>query len=56
MIMKYWIDATGYSIAPAIRMGNVIECEGNPIWRTWYGRYDLNVSTFKKLSLIFKNR
>ena len=54
--MKYWINAVGYGLPVTIRLLTAKERKGNVLFRTWYGRYDYNKSTIKKLALIFRNR
>jgi len=54
--MKYWINAIGYGLPLAIRLTDSQEYKGHKMWRTWYGRYDLNTRNVKKVKLILSNR
>lgn len=53
--MRYWINAVGYGIPVTIRLTKKYIYKGSPLYKIWYGRYDLRKSFWGKIKLILKN-
>ena len=53
--MEHWINAVGYGLPSAIRIAQAYMYKRSPLYKTWYGRYDLDTNVWVKLKLIKDN-
>ena len=53
--MDTFFNNVGRGVCAAIKLSNARIYKGSPLWLQWYGRYDMNSSTWSKIKLVLRN-